>query len=172
MLYPSISRWFRIDFRRHDPKHALIPSAFPLHCCVICRFFCALTGLMVVVGTFFIGLFPWDVYSYLHFACACCVFWGGHLMEIRWFFLHSKRPSVMGGSAVIIPPPWSYSNSRGFQCRAKDASTPSSHVCCVRVSAAIHDSQGLEAAGARCTLGWCLVGDAEEEVPVGPVGLE
>lgn len=41
------------------------------------EFFCALTGLMVVVGTFFIGLFPWDVYSYLHFACACCVFWGG-----------------------------------------------------------------------------------------------
>eukprot|EP00435_Cladocopium_sp_Y103_P062668 s1970_g24.t1 len=41
------------------------------------EFLCAFTGVMVVAGTFFIGLFPWDVYSYLHFACACCVFWGG-----------------------------------------------------------------------------------------------
>ena len=24
---------FRIDVRRHHPKHALIPSAFPVHCC-------------------------------------------------------------------------------------------------------------------------------------------
>ncbi|CAJ1460848.1 unnamed protein product [Effrenium voratum] len=38
---------------------------------------CALSGLPVVAGTMFIGFFPWDSYSYLHFACASGVFWGG-----------------------------------------------------------------------------------------------
>ncbi|CAK9091817.1 unnamed protein product [Durusdinium trenchii] len=38
---------------------------------------CVLCGASVALGTFFIGVFPWDVYSYLHFACASGVFWGG-----------------------------------------------------------------------------------------------
>ena len=37
----------------------------------------AMSGVGPAVGTFFIGLFPWDVYSYWHFACASAIFWGG-----------------------------------------------------------------------------------------------
>ena len=49
------------------------------------RVLCGLTGIMAVSGTFFIGFFPWDVYTLLHFACAINVFWGGSLPWVQVF---------------------------------------------------------------------------------------
>ncbi|CAE7275041.1 TTC6 [Symbiodinium pilosum] len=43
----------------------------------LAHFLCAFSGKLVVIGTFLIGMFPWSHFSYSHFACACCVFWGG-----------------------------------------------------------------------------------------------
>ena len=50
-------------------------APFALRCSGVAL--CVLCGAGVALGTFFIGVFPWDVYSYLHFACASGVFWGG-----------------------------------------------------------------------------------------------